>query len=167
MKFIDIINENWASLKKLINVKKPLFHATNSIVNILRDGYIKSSLDSISSFGGKQSGISMSRNLEVLTKDWRFGSVVLVLDENMLKQKYKTLPLDYWKDKTPESFEFEERILTEKIPIKKYLKGIVIDGYGKNKAYLNDWVSWKNKFNLSFDVIVKNGNKYMYAKDMI
>lgn len=170
MNYKEYLNEHWSQAKKLIKVRNPLFHASPALMQILDTGYIKSSKGdpALSRYTGTQSGISTSRNLSFLQKttftQWKFGTGIIVLDGDKIKQKYKIVPIDYWKRIA--EFEFEERILSDKIPIKPYIKGIIMKD--NSKFYYNDWASWKDKFNLSFDVVVYwKGKKYFYAKDLI
>lgn len=159
-----LLLENWNKAKKLINVRTPLFHASPVVVSILRDNQIKSSVaGATSKFGGKQSGISTTRDLNFLTKNWEYGSAIMVIDYDKVKTKYKVKPISYQGGLYGD--EKEERIETEKLPL-KFVKGIIVRDEG-SKVFYKDWASWNEKFNLGFDVIVKDGNKYFYAKDKI
>jgi len=171
MKFHDLLLiENWAKAKKLIKVKNPLFHGTSQLISILRDSQIKSSRGGAQSkFNSYQHGISVTRNLDRVVKDWLFGYNILVLDGDKLKTKYKIKPVDYWADsgKADPSFEFEERILADKLPIRDYLKGIIVKDNSPKKLYYPEWASWKEEYDLPFDVVVYSKGKYLYVKDLV
>jgi len=92
-----------------------------------------------------------------------------VLDGDVIRRKYKVKPMNYWNKtsgKNDPTFEFEERIQAESIPIKPFLKGIIIRDNSPKKLYYPDWASWKENFKLPFDVIVKTKSGYLYAKDL-
>jgi hypothetical protein len=142
--FRSFLTEDWVHIKRLINVREPLFHATSSFIAIKNSGEIKDSTDTNvqSRFGSQQFGISMSRNLNPLLSG-RWGNSILVLDRRQIQQKYKIEPFQL----KGVSDEFEDRVLTKSIP-STFIKAVVMTMKNPSMMYQKEWSGWP------FDVIV-------------
>ena len=151
------MKENFFQLKKIIEVpRNPIFHATNSLIPILRQGSLQSA-EALggSRFGGTQVGISFSRNLSFL-ETWEFGNSILCFDRDELSNKYKIGPMQYggasWTD------EYEERVLTDEIPL-SFLKVLIMKDMGA--LYKKEWSLWPEKYlNGREIVVVKEDDGY-------
>lgn len=151
----DLLTENWSAIRRLLDVRSPLFHATTGprIAMILRDGYMKSS-EPRDGQSRPQVGISTARTLQPLLGG-EFGNAVLVLDKDTMKQKYRIEPYQYWGNSTNSDWqdEQEERVMTDKLSV-KHIRGIIFAGRAPAKFELKHMAStW------GFPIIYKDKNE--------
>lgn len=165
MKYLKSINES--ILPKELRYKNVLYHATSfvNLINILKTNTLYSS-ESV------DFGIATSRNKNYLynTDGWFNDEVSingtadcqLILDKDLLKNKYKINPYDFEEYKKigssypykPEYIQSEDKIVTNQIKnIKKYIIGIHINNdlsnYRKEiKSLIQDnWLIFDKKWN--------------------
>lgn len=85
------------------------------------------------------SGVSMTRNYNYAS-NWDITGIILEFDRDLLKQRYKIVPVNWYSarrgiSKTGKVTEFEEFVVTTRpIPLDKYLTGIWIPGGSKYKT---------------------------------
>lgn len=110
---------NWMALRRFFPVRNPLFHATTGprAESILEEGIRSDTGLSIS--GINQSGISLARSLIPLMTG-SFGNVILVLDGDIVRRSYKTVPFQH----SGVGDEMEERVLTDYIS-PSLIKGVI------------------------------------------
>jgi hypothetical protein len=111
-----------------------VYHYTNRILKILSDNKINLSSNLGSDkdqFGNKYFFLSLSRTPGVNIGYGRFHNSRLVLDGNKLNQNFKSIPVDYWGNKSGDNrgsdidFEYEDRIISDKSVIDNITKYII------------------------------------------
>ena len=173
MKFIQLL-ENWSSARKYIKVKSPLFHGTKTFKPLADKKLMAGSLSKSSALGAEQDSISVTRNLSFLLGDVSdFGDVIIVLDGDAIKKKYKVSPYQFQGKGNIKHYlgtddESEERIHTKQLPLSKYMKGVIVvyRPYMKSRP-LKQWATWKKRFKLPFDILVYKDGKYSWLKDLV
>jgi len=162
----DMLLESLAQLKRAVKIPaNPLFHVTgNAAVQILRGSGLEAQSAGESRFGGTQYDISMTRNLNWALNANRkgFGRTIFVFDGNEIQRKFKREARNYQGYKQQNDNEFEERILTKKIP-KQMIKGIIIND--EPDWMEKEWAGWPKQFGLKMFVVHYTGGKYKVLTD--
>lgn len=162
---MDPITESIAKLKRSVKIPaNPLFHVTgNAVINILRGSGLEAQGSGEGRGGGTQYDISMTRNLDWAIRDKEgMGRTILVFDRNEIKSRYKMESRNFQGYKQEGSSEFEERILTKKIP-KRMIKGIIMND--QSDWMEKEWAGWPKHFDLKMFMVHYTGGKYKVLAD--
>ena len=143
MKYIKLFNEA-LRLKDIKGNRAPYYHATDNFNDILKENILQGYSEHEYT---EDIGISVSRNPNFIFNNAR---VVFILDGQKISNRYKIIQHNYWGDKNPQEFEFEDFIIGDLKRLDKYIIGVGINykrfterdfEYFKNnlKKYINDW----------------------------